>query len=107
MRAVQGHHAAVAARQHETHHWLAAEGRRLDRHGPILGLAASGLRPARFSLEISSADSLVRSRGEPMRRKLPPAAWILIAMVIGIIIGYMVFVNFPNKRTAAEIAGYI
>src|SRR5215467_293736 len=42
-----------------------------------------------------------------MRRKLPPAAWILIAMVIGIIVGYMVFVNFPNKRTAAEIAGYI
>src|SRR6476660_9358882 len=42
-----------------------------------------------------------------MRRKLPPAAWILIAMVIGIILGYMVFVNFPDKRSAAEIAGYI
>src|SRR6516164_8839482 len=42
-----------------------------------------------------------------MRRKLPPAAWILIAMVIGIIVGYMVFVSFPNKRTAAEVAGYI
>src|SRR4026208_2169297 len=42
-----------------------------------------------------------------MRRKLPPAAWILIAMVIGIILGYMVFVNFPDKKSAAEIAGYI
>ncbi len=42
-----------------------------------------------------------------MRRKLPPAVWILIAMVIGIILGYMVFVSFPNKRTATEIAGYI
>ncbi|MDM0017966.1 dicarboxylate/amino acid:cation symporter [Variovorax saccharolyticus] len=42
-----------------------------------------------------------------MRRKLPPAAWILIAMLIGIVIGYMVFTNFPNKKTAAEIAGYI
>ncbi|MDM0068612.1 dicarboxylate/amino acid:cation symporter [Variovorax sp. J31P207] len=42
-----------------------------------------------------------------MRRKLPPAAWILIAMLIGIAIGYMVFVNFPNKKTAGEIAGYI
>ena len=42
-----------------------------------------------------------------MRRKLPPAAWILIAMVIGIAIGYMVFVNFPDKKTATEIAGYI
>src|ERR1700761_376853 len=45
--------------------------------------------------------------GVVMKRKLPPAVWILIAMVIGIILGYMVFVNFPNKRTAAEIAGYI
>lgn len=42
-----------------------------------------------------------------MRRKLPPAVWILIAMVIGIIVGYMVFVNFPDKKTATEIAGYI
>src|SRR6188508_3184616 len=42
-----------------------------------------------------------------MRRKLPPAVWILIAMVIGIILGYMVFVNFPDKKTATEIAGYI
>jgi Na+/H+-dicarboxylate symporter len=42
-----------------------------------------------------------------MRRKLPPAVWILIAMLIGIAIGYMVFTSFPNKKTAAEIAGYI
>ncbi|HEY2256103.1 MAG TPA: dicarboxylate/amino acid:cation symporter [Variovorax sp.] len=42
-----------------------------------------------------------------MRRKLPPAAWILIAMLIGIVIGYMVFINFPDKKSAAEIAGYI
>jgi Na+/H+-dicarboxylate symporter len=42
-----------------------------------------------------------------MRRKLPPAVWILIAMVVGIILGYMVFVEFPDKKSAAEIAGYI
>ena len=43
-----------------------------------------------------------------MRKKgLPPAAWILSAMVIGIILGYMVFINFPDKKTAAQIAGYI
>ncbi len=42
-----------------------------------------------------------------MRRKLPPAAWILIAMLIGIAIGYMVFINFPDKKSAAEVAGYI
>lgn len=42
-----------------------------------------------------------------MKKRLPPAVWILIAMVIGIVLGYMVFTNFPDKKTAAEIAGYI
>jgi len=42
-----------------------------------------------------------------MKRRLPPAAWILVAMVIGIVIGYMIFVNFPDKKAAAQIAGYI
>jgi len=43
-----------------------------------------------------------------MRKKgLPPAAWILGAMVIGIILGYMVFTSFPDKKTATQIAGYI
>src|SRR6187200_1914734 len=42
-----------------------------------------------------------------MKFKLPPAATILIAMVIGIVIGYMIFVQFPDKKTAAQIAGYI
>src|ERR1700761_4316024 len=45
--------------------------------------------------------------GVVMKRKLPPAAWILIAMIIGIILGYMVFLNFPDKKAAATIAGYI
>ncbi|WP_326539821.1 dicarboxylate/amino acid:cation symporter [Pseudorhodoferax sp.] len=42
-----------------------------------------------------------------MKKKLPPAVWILVAMVIGIVLGYMVFTNFPDKKSAAEIAGYI
>lgn len=42
-----------------------------------------------------------------MKRRFPQAAWILIAMVIGIILGYMVFTSFPDKKTATEIAGYI
>ena len=42
-----------------------------------------------------------------MLKKVPQAAWILIAMVIGIILGYMIFTNFPDKKTAAEIAGYV
>src|SRR4029450_3187497 len=35
------------------------------------------------------------------------AVYILIAMVLGIIAGYMVFTNFPDKKTATQIAGYI
>jgi len=41
------------------------------------------------------------------KKGLPPAAWILIAMVAGIILGYMIFVEFPDKKAAAEIAGYV
>ena len=42
-----------------------------------------------------------------MKKKLPAAAWILIAMVIGLILGYMVFTSFPDKKAATTIAGYI
>ena len=42
-----------------------------------------------------------------MKRKLPPAAWILAGLVLGIIIGYMIFTQYPDKKTAAQIAGYI
>jgi Na+/H+-dicarboxylate symporter len=41
------------------------------------------------------------------KRSLPPAGWILIAMVLGIVIGYMIFVSFPDKKTATQIAGYV
>ncbi|CAN7540959.1 dicarboxylate/amino acid:cation symporter [Pseudomonas sp. LjRoot263] len=42
-----------------------------------------------------------------MKRKLPAAAWILVAMALGIVIGYMVFINFPDKESATKVAGYI
>lgn len=42
-----------------------------------------------------------------MKRRLPPAALILIAMVLGIIIGYGIFIEFPDKKVASQIAGYI
>jgi Na+/H+-dicarboxylate symporter len=35
------------------------------------------------------------------------AVLILIGMVLGIIAGYMVFTSYPDKKIAAEIAGYI
>jgi Na+/H+-dicarboxylate symporter len=42
-----------------------------------------------------------------MKRKVPQAGWILIGMVIGIILGYMIFTSFPDKKSAAQIAGYV
>jgi Na+/H+-dicarboxylate symporter len=40
-------------------------------------------------------------------KRMPPAAWILIAMVIGILLGWAIFESFPDKKSAAEIAGYV
>ena len=40
-----------------------------------------------------------------MKERPPPAAWVLIAMLIGIALGYMIFTSFPDKKAAAQIAG--
>jgi Na+/H+-dicarboxylate symporter len=42
-----------------------------------------------------------------MNKKSSAAIWILVAMVIGIGVGYMIFTSFPDKKSASEIAGYI
>jgi len=42
-----------------------------------------------------------------MIRRIPAAVTILIAMVLGIIVGYMIFVGYPDKKIASQIAGYI
>jgi Na+/H+-dicarboxylate symporter len=42
-----------------------------------------------------------------MKKKLPQAVVILGAMVLGIVIGYMIFISYPDKKTAATIAGYV
>ncbi|MBL0845928.1 dicarboxylate/amino acid:cation symporter [Pseudomonas mediterranea] len=42
-----------------------------------------------------------------MKNKLPAAAGILIAMLLGILIGYMIFLNVPDKAAATRVAGYI
>src|SRR3954465_14997290 len=39
--------------------------------------------------------------------RLPAAVSILIALVIGIVVGYMIFASYPDKKTAGQIAGYI
>src|SRR4029078_11788312 len=46
-------------------------------------------------------------KGEAMKRKLPAAVFILIALVLGILVGYMIFLSYPDKKMAAQIAGYI
>ncbi|HEY2337744.1 MAG TPA: dicarboxylate/amino acid:cation symporter [Burkholderiales bacterium] len=40
-------------------------------------------------------------------RKMPAAGWIVIGLVLGIIVGYMIFVSYPDKKSAAQIAGYV
>ncbi|SAK90621.1 sodium:dicarboxylate symporter [Caballeronia calidae] len=42
-----------------------------------------------------------------MNKKNSAAIWILVAMVVGILVGYMIFTSFPDKKSASEIAGYI
>src|SRR5262245_23925322 len=42
-----------------------------------------------------------------MKKKLPAAVSILIALVLGILVGYMIFTSYPDKKTAAQIAGYV
>ena len=42
-----------------------------------------------------------------MKKKIPMAGYILIAMVLGIIVGYMIFTSYPDKKAATQIAGYI
>ena len=41
------------------------------------------------------------------RKGVPPAVQILGAMVLGIALGYMIFANFPDKKEAAQVAGYV
>ncbi|HET7866583.1 MAG TPA: dicarboxylate/amino acid:cation symporter [Burkholderiaceae bacterium] len=42
-----------------------------------------------------------------MNHRVRPAAWILAAMVLGIVIGYVIFSNVPDKAAAAQVAGYV
>nr|WP_180202931.1 dicarboxylate/amino acid:cation symporter [Pseudomonas sp. SbOxS1]NYU02504.1 dicarboxylate/amino acid:cation symporter [Pseudomonas sp. SbOxS1] len=42
-----------------------------------------------------------------MKYRLPLAGWILLAMLLGVLIGYSIFLNAPDKATATEIASYI
>jgi Na+/H+-dicarboxylate symporter len=44
---------------------------------------------------------------EAMKRKMPAAALILGALVLGVIVGYMIFISYPDKKSATQIAGYV
>ncbi|MFG5777046.1 dicarboxylate/amino acid:cation symporter [Comamonas sp. J-3] len=41
------------------------------------------------------------------KKRIPTAFLILGAMVLGILIGYLIYVEFPDKGAAKEVAGYI
>lgn len=42
-----------------------------------------------------------------MKFRLPLAGWILLAMGLGVFIGYVIFLSAPDKASATEIAGHI
>ncbi|WP_175031036.1 dicarboxylate/amino acid:cation symporter [Burkholderia lata] len=42
-----------------------------------------------------------------MNKRMSAAGWILLAMAAGILIGYMIYTQMPDKQAATEIAGYI
>jgi Na+/H+-dicarboxylate symporter len=42
-----------------------------------------------------------------VKRKLPSAAYILMAMVLGIFVGWIIFTGSADKKIAGQIAGYI
>src|SRR6266436_1206433 len=42
-----------------------------------------------------------------MKKKLPAAVSILAALVLGVIVGYMIYTAYPDKKSAAQIAGYV
>ncbi len=42
-----------------------------------------------------------------MSQRVRPAAWILVAMVLGIVAGYVIFTSAPDRQAAAQVAGYV
>ncbi|WP_338747435.1 dicarboxylate/amino acid:cation symporter [Pseudomonas putida] len=42
-----------------------------------------------------------------MKFRLPLAGWILLAMFLGVVIGYAIFLTSPDKAAATETAGFI
>jgi Na+/H+-dicarboxylate symporter len=51
--------------------------------------------------------TVTNANAAAFKKRMPMAVLILIGMVLGIIAGYMVFTSYPDKKIAAEIAGYI
>src|SRR5438874_613145 len=37
-----------------------------------------------------------------VKKRIPAAAFIIIAMILGIIVGYMIFVSYPDKKVATQ-----
>jgi Na+/H+-dicarboxylate symporter len=41
------------------------------------------------------------------KKKKPMALLIFVGMILGILVGWMIFTSYPDKKSATEIAGYI
>ncbi len=42
-----------------------------------------------------------------MNKRMSAAGWILLAMAAGILVGYLIYTQLPDKQAATEVAGYI
>src|SRR5450830_1694817 len=64
---------------------------------------------ASFRLFLSAAlvQLLTFALDRSMKKKPSSTVYIFVAMLLGIATGYAIFISFPEKKTAAMIAGYI
>ena len=56
---------------------------------------------------MSTATMTASAPAAGTKKKMPPAFLILGAMVLGILVGYMIYTGNPDKKVAAQIADYI
>jgi len=56
---------------------------------------------------MSTATMTASAPAAGTKKKMPPAFLILGAMVLGILVGYMIYTGNPDKKVAAQVADYI
>jgi Na+/H+-dicarboxylate symporter len=69
-------------------------------HAPVF-------RNQKGGYQMSTATMTASAPAAGTKKKMPPAFLILGAMVLGILVGYMIYTGNPDKKVAAQIADYI